>query len=405
MKSLFLAFTLLLGANAFGAEKVKLESIDFNRNANQGTIVLKLDQSLPETPELTVKSSMIQIAIPGSYVWPKIEKKVSTGGTEFDTTILAYQYNKNLVRFRIMVPYELKGKENQVSLSLNDDEVVLNFPIQSVGMITTPANNIVKKKTPAKPAVKEIGEYDEGYLKSLLAEKKNVKLKDDFFKSKYKKKSSSIVKDEISVKASATKKKDNFLNTKKKSDFSVSSYVGKFVAFLGLIILFFYGVMHAMKKGVLKKGKLGFLNDTNIVEVLNTTYLGPKKSLLLVKVHKQVFLLSSTDKGLEFLSELNDTTGLLKEGEESVTGSNFDSTLKVADSNDKTFKIKELTKGLTKVKEKKASAKKKSDNSKKSDNNEAGLEEFLSKAEGQVSDRVKLSDQIKSKVKNLKQFQ
>ena len=49
MKSLILAFTLILGANAFGADKVKLKSIDFNRNANQGTIVLKLDQSLPET--------------------------------------------------------------------------------------------------------------------------------------------------------------------------------------------------------------------------------------------------------------------------------------------------------------------------------------------------------------------
>ena len=90
MKSLILAFTLILGANAFGADKVKLKSIDFNRNANQGTIVLKLDQSLPETPELTVKASMIQIAIPGSYVWPKIEKKVSTGGTEFDITIFVY---------------------------------------------------------------------------------------------------------------------------------------------------------------------------------------------------------------------------------------------------------------------------------------------------------------------------
>ena len=97
---------------------------------------------------------------------------------------------------------------------------------------------------------------------------------------------------------------------------------------------------------------------------------------------------------MEFLSELNDTTGLLKEGEESVTGTNFDTTLNVADSKDKTFKIKELTKGLTKVKEMKASVKE-----------EAGLEEFLSKAEDQVTDRVKLSDQIKSKVKNLKQFQ
>jgi flagellar biogenesis protein FliO len=394
MKPLFLALSILMSANAFGAEKVKLESVNFNKDATHGTIILKLDRSLPETPELTVNTSMIQIAIPGSYVWPKIEKKVSTGGVEFDTTLLAYQYDKNLVRFRIMIPYELKGQENEVGLSLNDNEVILNFPIKKVGMVATPRSNVAKAKKSFKPATKKVSEYDEGYLNELLTENKKVELKDNFFKSKYKKQKVKRIRDKVSLSSSATKKTKTFLNTKKKTDFSVSGYIGKFVAFLGIIILFFYGAMHAMKKGVLKKGKLGFLNDTSIVEVLNTTYLGPKKSLLLVKVHKQVFLLSSTDKGLEFLSELNDTAGLLKEGEQSLVGNNFDTTLKVADSNDKKFKIKELTKGLTKVKEMKAS-----------DKEEIGLEGFLAKAESQVSDRVKLSDQIKSKVKNLKQFQ
>lgn len=395
--NLILALLLVFTTSAFSSEKVKLEKINFNKTMDQGTIVLKLDKSLTETPELTVKASMIQISIPGSYVWPKIERKVSTLGKEFDTTILAYQYDKSLVRFRIMVPYELKGQENKITLSLNDDEVILNFPIKRVGSINEPSGNIalapVKKIRKSKKKI--IQKDDESYLKGLLAKKKTVKLKDDFFKSKYDKKKKNVVEDQVSLGLSATKKPNKFLNTTKKTEFSVSSYVGKFVAFLGLILLFFYGVVHLMKKGVLKKGKLGFLNDTNIVEVLNTTYLGPKKSLLLVKVHKQVFLLSSTEKGMEFLSELDDTAGLLKEGEQSVSGHNFDNSLQTASNEDKKFKIKELTKGLSSIKNIKESNKKE----------EAGLEEFLQKAESQVSDKVKLSDQIKNKVKNLKQIQ
>jgi flagellar biogenesis protein FliO len=392
---LIFILALVFSTSAFTVEKVKLEKIVFNKSIDQGTIVLKLDKSLPETPELTVKASMIQIAIPGSYVWPKIERKVSTLGKEFDTTLLAYQYDKDLVRFRIMVPYQLKGQESKITLSLNDDEVILKFPITKVKSVNEPSGNIVQVPIERlKKTTKEIAKQnDEGYLNDLLAEKKTVKLKDDFFKSKYDKTKSKKLVDQVSLGLSATKKTNNFLNTKKKTEFSISNYVGKFVAFLGLILLFFYGIVHLMKKGVLKKGKLGFLNDTNIVEVLNTTYLGPKKSLLLVKVHKQVFLLSSTDKGMEFISELNDTAGLLKEGELAVSGHNFDNSLETASNENKRFKIKELTKGLSSIKDMKESKE------------EAGLEEFLAKAEAQVSDKVKLSDQIKNKMKNLKQIQ
>ena len=397
-KSLLITLVLLVGAKAFAGNKAKLETVNFTKSGGEGRIVLNLDRPVEETPELTVNSAMIQLVLPKTYVWPKIEKKVSTK-KDFDTTIMAYQYDKNLVRFRVMVPYELKGKENQISLNMENNQITLNFPILKGA-----------KKAPAqKKEVSKASDLDEGYLKDLLSKKDGVKLKDDFFNSK---KTNNVPSfrgtqsDSISRKLSAIDKKKTIAPEKKAGSFSIASYVGKFVAFLGLILVFFYGVVHLMKKGVLKKGKLGFLNDTNIVEVLNTTYLGPKKSLLLVKVHKQVFLLSSTDKGLEFLSELNDTTGLLKSGEEKVTGSNFDGSLTSAKKEDKSFKLKDVTSSLDKYK-KTTSEKEEisAANEEANSSNKGTLDDFLAKTEEEVTDSVKLSDQIKNKMKNLKQFQ
>lgn len=397
-KSLLIALVLFMGAKAFAGGKAKLETVHFTKSDNEGRIVLNLDRPATETPELTVNSAMIQLVLPKTYVWPKIEKKVSTT-KDFDTTIMAYQYDKNLVRFRVMVPYELKGKENQISLNMDNNQITLNFPI-------------IKGKNKVTAAAKQVSnasDLDEGYLKDLLSKKDGVKLKDDFFNSKKTKDVPSFrgtKTDTVSRKLSALDKKKAMAPEKKAGGFSIASYVGKFVAFLGLILVFFYGVMHLMKKGVLKKGKLGFLNDTNIVEVLNTTYLGPKKSLLLVKVHKQVFLLSSTDKGLEFLSELNDTTGLLKSGEEKIAGHNFDGSLTNATKEDKSFKLKDVASSLDKYKK---STTEKEDisaaNAEANSSNKGTLDDFLAKTEEEVTDSVKLSDQIKNKMKNLKQFQ
>lgn len=372
------------------ANGVKVKSVDFTQAGTKGKVVINLEGRVPETPELSVKQGVVQVEMPGTFVWPKIEKKVTTAGKDFDTTLTAYQFDKNTVRFRAMIPYNLNGKENQINVTLREQAIELNFPV--------PGMNTAAKSTPSNPVV-NAAVYDESYLDKLVKEKeqnapnsaansKETNIIAAAAGAKTQAKGLFAKKDEVNMTLSSAKKDA----TDNKSSFSVASYIGKFVAFLGLVLLFFYGVMHLMRKGVLNKGKLGFLNDTNIVEILNTTYIGPKKSLLMVKVHKQVFLLSSTDKGVEFLSELRDTTGLFKSQESKVAGDNFDSTLGTAATENKQFKLKELGKAIESTQ-------------KAQDNAEVSLEGFLAKTESQTTDKVKLSDQIKSKVKNLKQLQ
>ena len=159
--------------------------------------------------------------------------------------------------------------------------------------------------------------------------------------------------------------------------FPSQPYIGKFSAFLGVVLLMFFGVVILFKKGMAKKGKLGFLNKMKPVEVLSTTYLGPKKSLLLIKAHNQVLLLGSSETGINFLTEVENTTDLMKEGETHVLGKNFDTTLDKEEGKEKEFKLKNAE--------------------------ENSLDKLL--GENKEEKKEKISDQIKKKIQNLKSLQ
>jgi hypothetical protein len=69
--------------------------------------------------------------------------------------------------------------------------------------------------------------------------------------------------------------------------------------------------------------------------------VAPKRTLMMIKAHKQIFLISNTEAGMQLISEINDVTGLIKTGEEELTGSNFDTNLYKAAKKEKEFKLKE----------------------------------------------------------------
>ena len=358
----FLALSLVfLSLSSLGAaDSVQVKNLQYKSKGNaSGELSISLKGDLKTAPDLTVKDRMVQVAIPNAVVWPKIEKRISLN-KNLDTTIMAYQFNKKLVRVRAMLPYSIKGLEDRVSITISGNKINLHFP-KVVSAVAPAKRRIVKK---AKPA--GVDQYNESYLDKLIKEKEE--------QVGVAKKAPKKVVDQVNV-ALAGVEKSEVLPTK--SSFSLTSYVGKFVAFLGVVLLLFYGVVALMKKGVLKKGKLGFLNSTKVIEVINTTYVGPKRSLMLIKAHNQVFLVANTEKGMEFLSEVNDVAGLMKDGEKTLAGNNFDSDLGSADLLEKSFNIKEDI-------EKPAQSELKT---------------------SEVTDSVKLSQKIKDKVKTLKPLQ
>lgn len=379
-----LSLALVFAANA----KVKVNDVEMNGQGESiGKITVSISGVVKNNPEVNIKNSIIQIVIPDSVVWPKIEKKVSVTGTDFDTTLMAYQFDKDSVRVRAVLPYSLTGKEKQVSIAIKDGKVELSFPRQG-GVAPKAVAAAATTKTGRKP---EVDKLDESYLEKLMKEKEEAApaqventATDETLKN-------TETKDVLAAKPTEDKVKTTMSSVKKDSSdaFSITTYVGKFVAFLGLVLLLFYGAVNLLKKGVLKKSKLALFQNMKAIEVLNTTYIGPKKNLMMVKAHNQVFLIGTSEAGIQFLSEIKDVTALLKNGEKDEVGDNFDMNLNSAELIGKEMKLKEAYTPVANQQEEKGA-----------------LDSFLANAPvKEVKDQVKFSDQIRNKIKGMRPLQ
>lgn len=369
MKSLIvIVFALfLVSTNSFAG--VEIKKLDFSKTAHRGTITVEYDGVLRSQPELIVTGKSIQVILPDANVKNAIEKSVSFSTKNKDTDLRAYQTTKNDSKIKANFAFDISKKRDSIALILRDNKIELSFPRVAV-KLPTPAK--VEKTAEAKPAVKK--EFlDEKYLNNLLKiEKKTapVALKaNSIFNKKQ--------EDTIKTKQAATTKAET-----SKNNLSLVEYIGKFVAFLGVVLLLFYGVVTLMKKGFIKKGKLGFLNNTEQVSVISTTYIAPKKSLMLIKAHNQVFLVSNTDSGIHPISEIKDVAGFFKEGEKTISGQNFD-------TNYDTARLSDVVGSDVKIKE---------------DITKSNVQSAKSSYE-KVKEKVTFSDQIKKKVQNLKPLQ
>ena len=347
LKSIILILLLLiLTHDTFANVRIKDISI-----VDKNIFQIKYKGNLEQSPELSINDSVLQVAIPGSVVWPRMEKKSSLR-KNFDTTLMAYQFDKDMVRFRAILPFSLAGKENKVKMDWKNNLISVYIP----------KGRMKKKKNET---------YDESYLELLLKENDEKKQGDDVIqRSKDEQKKNS--KDEVTMAFSGNKKKVGG-----DEKFEMTGYIAKFAGFLIVVITLFFIIVGLFKKGVLKKGKLGFLNNTDLITVLSKSYLGPKKNLMVVKVHEQIFLLATSEKGVHFLSELSGMADLLKNGEAAISGKNFDTTFDKAKKTEKEFKLKEELQTLDKKE----------------------------KQDALPGDRVKLSDRIKKKVKELRPLQ
>ena len=388
-----LAFSLLCFFSLDTYAGITIKSLKLNKGNDKGTMTINYKGNLNDYPEMKINQNSIYIIVPDASVKRAINKKVSFATTKGrDTKLQAAQYTGKSSRVKVIFPFNIHAHKEKVSLTLRDNNIELNFPkLKASATYLAPAGQKATKKVAkiAKPSPKIAKDLlNEDYLNSLIAEQKKQKtakkenkaLKSNtLFANAPKKKVSKKSQDVVKTTQSATAK--NFLSPSK-SSFSLVEYGGKFVAFLGVVLLLFYGVITVMKKGFIKKGKLGFLNKTEQVSVLSQTYIAPKKSLMLIRAHNQVFLVSNTDAGIHPISEINDVAGLLKDGELKIAGDNFDTNFEVASMDEKVE---------TKVKLKEDIM---------HSNKQSSLSDFIG-----VKDKVKFSDSLKKKVKELKPLQ
>lgn len=294
---------------------VKVTSVDLKTSGQKGQINIRVDGRSSELPDLKVNGQTIEVTLHKANKFQAIERNIQ--GAQISANVLN---GKAVVK--AVLPYNVPA--DKVSLALKGNNVSVNFPRGKI--IETPkpaaATAKVEEKKEAKKNVSKTSKdsLNEEYLNKLMRESKGEK-------------KVAAAKDAVSVKQAAP---DTVEEAPVSSDgFSFAGYAAKFTIFLAMVLGLFYSIVQLLKKGVFNRGKLGFLNNNGqLIEVLSTTYIGPKRTLMVVRAHKQIFLVGSSETGLTFLSEMKDTSGLIKEGERHITGTNFDLNLNDAEGKD-----------------------------------------------------------------------
>lgn len=371
---------------------VKVTSVDLTTNGANGYVNIKLDGRTNDLPDVKVFGKVIEITLSNAEGFNSIFKSIR--GAQLSANSLN---GKAIVK--AVLPYDVSAET--VDIGFKNSQIEVIFPrgkvvkenkaaYQGSGVspkeIQKPATETSLDKKAENKVSKDI--LNEDYLNKLMKEENAPKAAAVAGTTATNNTNNS---DEVSVKQSAVAKietkipaaNNNVPKAATSSDnFSFAGYAAKFMIFLAVVLGLFYGVVQLLKKGVFSRGKLGFLNNTQMIEVLSTTYIAPKRSLMIVKAHKQIFLVANSESGLTFLSEMTDTSGLIKEGEKFVTGTNFDVNLGSANniSEEETLvKLKENIMESTPVKE------------------ESGLSKIAV-----AKDIVKFSDELKKKAKKLK---
>ncbi len=373
----FLVFMLALACQVATAS-VKITDIVWEKGDGPAKAIIQYQGDMRDTPELTVNQNTAQLTFKDATVWPKIDKKAKFT-TDFDTAVTAYQFSEGVVRFRVALPAPIKGGESALSLILGDGKVVLSIPASAIASGS-------KASAPSKAALKmEAAKNDEMLAKidASIKEAETNEATNALNSLRQQGTTSTAPKvDPMAVKDAPAKAVSS----------GVMGYIGKFVSLMGVMLLVLLGVLKAFKKGLANKnGKLGILTSSDALTFLKTTYIAPKKSLMMVKAHNQVFLIASSENGVHFLSEIKDVTGVIKEGEKDIAGANFDQGLETAEQRAELGVAQQILKeDITQS---------------KPANLEGGLTGGLKEIAAQVRESVKISDQIKNKVQKLRPLQ
>lgn len=347
---------------------VKVTSLDLKNTGTNGSMNITLEGRSNELPDFKVTGRTIEVTLNDAETFSTITKSIS--GAELKANSV-----KGKAIITAILPYEIEA--DKVNLGWKNKNIEVTFPRGKVAK-TEGQNTIKPKAIEKKEPVVAKKEATPAPVKAptVAKESLNEEYLNNLMKAEVKKVAPKA--DEVKVKQASIAKTEEVKESLNRNDnFSFAGYAAKFAGFLALVLGLFYGVVQILKKGVFNRGKLGFLNNSQMIQVLSTTYVSPKRSLMVVKVHNQIFLIANSESGITFLSEMTDTTGLIKEGEKQVTGTNFDENLGTAEMTEAPIKLKENINVSTPVPEK-------------------GIAGMSAK------DIVKFSDELKKKAKKLK---
>ncbi len=369
-------------------------------------LIIELSDKIQDLPDFSFQSNTMELTFEKNksmFFNNPVTKKFFTENNE-EISILSKE-DLNQSSLQVMLPFNVEKIKNNINIFLELKKIIISFPknalshlpkISSVSKIPK-VNTFLKEETINKK--KEVTEKGKKKEKTALDEAYLNKIMNSDITEEDKKEKNIKNENVVAVK----KANDLFYKKIKKEDKSkekiikrndiTSSYITKFLLFFTFVISLIAGLFYLFKKGFLGKNKFSLLSGKKLVNIIDNTYLGPKRSLLTIKVNNQVFLLANTEAGINFISEIDEVTKALKTSESDLLGKNFDERV------DDSLKDEKTT---NKIKLKK-------------NNDEDSLEEmnilhqFINKNEKEnivsPEDKVYFSGKLKEKIKALRPLQ
>ena len=306
----------LAAARAPAASRVS--SVSLGEEGGAATMTVRFKGGLAGPPEAAVvRGRIVQVSLPGAVVWPRIERAVPVGGGE--ARVMAYQYTRDVVRARAVLPYDVGA--GAPAVSERPGAVELSFAAAPAG---------------ASAAAPGADAYDESYLEGLLSDREIEGMA-----------SAADAADAADAAAGASPPAPagdlvgvRMSGRDRGALASLLPYLGRFGALLGAALLAFLLLAWGLKRTVFSRGRLGFLSGTRVVQVLDRTAIAPRRTIVTVRAHGQVLLVGVDDKGMHFLAEVRDPAGLVKEGERRIAGDNFDTRVEDASAAGRDFPLK-----------------------------------------------------------------
>ena len=311
MNKIFTISLLALSLTSVALAGVKVTSVDLTTNGANGYVNIAIDGRSNDLPDIKVYGKTIELTLANAEGFNAIFKNVR--GAQLSANSL----NGKAV-IKAILPYDIASDAVNVGFKNSNIEVVFPrgkaaqenktafvapavFPNEILKPAPVPAT-VLDQKTENKVS-KDL--LNEDYLNKLMKEENAPKaaLAETV----------AVKADEVNVKQAALAKVEKKIPAQSSyvpkagsssNNFSFAGYAAKFMLFLALVLGLFYGVVQLLKKGVFSRGKLSFLNNTKMIEVLSTTYIAPKRSLMIVKAHKQIFLVAASSAAEKFPATL-----------------------------------------------------------------------------------------------------
>lgn len=232
-------------------------------------------------------NDIIQLSLMDVSVYPA---KISSINTDNVTKIFAYQYAPKLVRCRLTVKGKAEDYRNRIKLVHSGKIMTIRFEQITTDQITTRAS---------KSVAVEMDSEEKALMEKVV--KGTEKPAGQTAQPAAQPAKQAPAEKDIAVSKTKPMAEGKALI----SPFKVFGKFSLVVLLFGVIALFLKKKQNGVVRAINKFARNGFGKNAKMIEVVSTHYLGPKKSIAVVRVAGRLLVLGITNDSINLISQIS----------------------------------------------------------------------------------------------------